>query len=83
MRDIFSRFVVGWQISNSMDSSFCVVALEEALPLGKPETFNTDQGSQYTLNTFVSILKSKEIKISMNGKGRCIDIFEWRDCGGL
>ena len=83
MRDIFSRFVVGWQISNSMDSSFCVEALEEALPLGKPATFNTDQGSQYTLNTFVSILKSKEIKISMNGKGRCIDIFEWRDCGGL
>ena len=56
-----------------MDSSFRVEVLEEALSLEKPEIFNTDLGSQHTSNTFVLILKSKEIKISMNGKGRCID----------
>ena len=56
-----------------MDSSFCVEVLEEAFSCGKPEIFNTAQGSQHTSNTFVSILKSKKIKISMDRKGKSID----------
>ena len=71
--DVFSRFVLGWQISNSMDTSFCIEALEDAFRYGKPDIFNTDQGSQYTSNAFTSVLKSNEIQISMNGRGRCID----------
>jgi len=73
VRDSFSRFVLGWQISNSMDTSFCIEALEDAFRYGKPDIFNTDQGSQYTSNAFTSVLKSNEIQISMNGRGRCID----------
>ena len=71
--DVFSRFVVGWKISNSMDTSFCIEAVEDALLYGKPDILNTDQGSQYTSTSFTSLLKSNEIQISMNGKGRCID----------
>ena len=71
--DVFSRFVFGWKISNSMDTSFCIEAVEDALLYGKPNIFNTDQGSQYTSTSFTSLLKSNEIQISMNGKGRCID----------
>ena len=71
--DVYSRFVVGWQISNSMDTSFCIEAVEDGFLYGTPEIFNTDQGSQFTSIAFTSLLKSKEIQISMNGKGRCID----------
>ena len=71
--DWYSRYIVAWEISNSLDVSFCVETLEKALEKNKPEFFNTDQGSQYTSNVFVDILKSNDIKISMDGKGRAID----------
>jgi len=71
--DWYSRFVLSWRISNSLESVFCVDALDEALKLGCPEIFNTDQGSQFTGERHTSLLKSNEIKISMDGKGRAID----------
>ncbi len=72
--DWFSRKVLSWRLSNSLDSSFCVDALEEAIHrYGKPEIFNTDQGSQYTGDAFTEVLKNNEIRISMDGKGA------WRD----
>jgi len=72
--DWYSRQVLSWEISTSMDSSFCVSALERAIRLyGKPEIFNTDQGSQFTSEAFTGVLKQHEIKISMDGKGRWMD----------
>jgi putative transposase len=71
--DLFSRYVLSWRLSNTLDSDFCVEALEEALEKGHPEIFNTDQGSQFTSNDFTAILKGEEIKISMDGKGRAFD----------
>lgn len=72
--DWASRAVLSWRLSNTMDSSFCIEALEEALArFGKPEIFNTDQGSQFTSTGFTDILKRHEIKISMDGSGRWMD----------
>lgn len=72
--DWYSRKILAWRLSNTLDVSFCIEALEEALEhYGKPEIFNTDQGSQFTSDAFVSILKTKEIKISMDGRGRWMD----------
>lgn len=72
--DWSSRAVLSWRLSNTMDSAFCVEALEEAMArFGKPEIFNTDQGSQFTSLDFTSVLKEAGIKISMDGRGRCID----------
>jgi len=72
--DWYSRKVLSWRLSNTMDVRFCVEALDEALHLhGTPEIFNTDQGSQFTSFEFTNILKEKEIKISMDGKGRWMD----------
>ena len=72
--DWFTRRVLSWRVSISMDSSFCVEAVEEALErVGTPEIFNTDQGSQFTSEAFISVLKQNDIQISMDGKG-C-----WRD----
>jgi len=72
--DWYSRYVLSWRISYSMDTSFCIVALNEALDnYGTPEYFNTDQGSQFTDKDFVGILEEKKIKISMDGKGRALD----------
>lgn len=72
--DWCSRRVLSWRLSNSLDSEFCVEALEEALQrFGQPEIFNTDQGSQFTAATFTAALLDRGIKISMDGKGRCID----------
>ena len=72
--DWYSRKVLSWRLSNSIDSSFCVDALEEAIHrYGKPEIFNTDQGSQYTSDAFTQVLKDHDIDISMDGKGA------WRD----
>jgi len=71
--DWYSRYVLSWKLSNTMDVSFCVEALEEALAKGKPEIFNTDQGSQFTSNLFTGILLDSEIKISMDSKGRAFD----------
>jgi putative transposase len=74
MMDWYSRKVLSWRISNSMDASFCVDCLEEALRnYGKPEIFNSDQGSQFTSADFTGVLKREEIKISMDGRGRAFD----------
>lgn len=72
--DWYSRKVLAWELSNSMDVRFCVEALETALgKYGKPEIFNTDQGSQFTSEAFTSVLKENDIRISMDGKGRWVD----------
>jgi len=72
--DWYSRFVLSWEISVTMDSSFCVSALESAFRrYGRPEIFNTDQGSQYTSSEFVTTVLDNDVLISMDGKGRCTD----------
>jgi len=68
-----SRYVLSWELSNTLESSFCVTALERALTQGTPEIFNTDQGSQFTSEVFTSVLLDKEIAISMDGRGRALD----------
>jgi putative transposase len=71
--DWFSRYIVSWELSNTLDESFCVSALERALRHGRPEIFNTDQGSQFTGDAFTSTLKAAQVRISMDGVGRCLD----------
>jgi len=71
--DWYSRHVVAWRLSNTMDADFCVEALEKALGKGPPEVFNTDQGSQFTGEGFTGILERHGVKISMDGKGRYSD----------
>ena len=76
--DWHSRKVLSWEISTSMDDSFCVSALERAIRLyGTPEIFNTDQGVQFTGNAFTGVLKENGIKISMDGKGRPLCQASW------
>ena len=67
--DWYSRYVLSWRLSNTLDTDFCVEALEDALRKGRPDIFNTDQGSQFTSEAFTGILKAHGIKISMDGKG--------------
>jgi putative transposase len=67
--DVYSRYVLSWKLSNTMDVQFCTEVLEEALSKGKPEIFNTDQGSQFTSAAFTGLLAQNGIKISMDGKG--------------
>ena len=67
--DWYSRYVLAWRLSNTLDADFCVEALEDALRKGKPDIFNTDQGSQFTGKTFTGLLEKLGIKISMDGKG--------------
>jgi putative transposase len=72
--DWYSRYVLSWRLSSSLDSLFCVDAVEEAIArYGTPEIFNTDQGCQFTSEIFTTVLLKKEIKISMDGKGRALD----------
>src|SRR5438045_2060444 len=72
--DWHSRAVLAWRLSNTLHADFCVDALDEALRrFGRPEIFNTDQGSQFTSTDFTGVLKAHGIKISMDGKGRCLD----------
>lgn len=71
--DWYSRYVIAWRISNTLDTSFCLEALEEALEKGKPEIFNTDQGVQFTSLAFTGILEKANIKISMDSRGRALD----------
>src|SRR4051794_23122238 len=72
--DWHSRAVLAWRLSNTLHADFCVDALEEALRrFGRPEIFNTDQGSQFTSTDFTGVLKAHGIRISMDGKGRCMD----------
>jgi len=72
--DWYSRKVLSWRLSNTMDVHFCVEALEEAISrFGVPEIFNSDQGSQFTSESFTGVLKRHGVDISMDGKGRCMD----------
>jgi len=67
--DWYSRYVLSWRLSNTLDTDFCVEALEEALKKGRPDIFNTDQGAQFTSEAFTGLLQQHEIRISMDGKG--------------
>lgn len=73
--DWYSRHVLSWRLSNTLESLFCVDAVEDALAATghQPEIFNTDQGVQFTSHSFIAVLKSRDIKVSMDGKGRAID----------
>ena len=71
--DWYSRYVLAWRLSNTLDGGFCVEALEEALTGGRPEIFNSDQGSQFTATSFTIRLETCGVAISMDGRGRAID----------
>lgn len=71
--DWYSRYVLSWRLSNSLEGSFCVEALDDALRCGQPEIFNTDQGCQYTATAFTDRLQAAGIAISMDGRGRALD----------
>ena len=71
--DWFSRYVLSWEISVTLDSDFCVSALERALEASQPEVFNTDQGAQFTSLAFTERLLARQIRISMDGRGRALD----------
>jgi putative transposase len=71
--DWYSRYVLAWELSNTMETLFCVDALKHALTKGTPEIFNTDQGSQFTSEAFTDVLLEKNIAISMDGRGRALD----------
>jgi putative transposase len=71
--DWYSRYVVAWRLSNTLDGAFCLEMLEEALSRGRPEVFNTDQGVQFTAEAFTGKLASAGVAVSMDGRGRCLD----------
>lgn len=71
--DWYSRYVLAWRLSNTLDGSFCLEMLEEALRRGRPEVFNTDQGVQFTAQAWTGRLESAGVAVSMDGKGRCLD----------
>lgn len=71
--DWHSRYVLSWELSVTMESEFCISALENALEIGKPEIFNTDQGAQFTSEMFTGRLIERQIRISMDGRGRALD----------
>jgi len=71
--DWYSRFVLSWQLSNTLDGNFCLEALQQALQHGPPEIFNTDQGAQFTAQAFTGALAAAGIRISMDGRGRALD----------
>lgn len=71
--DWYSRYVLSWEVSVSLEKDFCISALEKALLIGKPEIFNSDQGSQFTSLDFVNILLARSIAVSMDGRGRAFD----------
>jgi putative transposase len=71
--DWYSRYVLAWRLSNTLDGSFCLDMLDEALRRGKPEVFNTDQGVQFTAEAFTGRLLSAGVAVSMDGRGRCLD----------
>jgi putative transposase len=71
--DWYSRFVLSWELSNTLDVGFCLVALEGALALGKPQIFNSDQGVQFTSHAFTGKLEEARVAISMDGRGRVFD----------
>lgn len=71
--DWYSRYILSWELSNTLDAEFCIVALKKALEMGKPEIFNADQGCQFTSKAFLKPLKERSISISMDGRGRALD----------
>ncbi len=71
--DWYSRYVIAWRLSNTLDGWFCLDMLEEALSTGRPEVFNTDQGVQFTAAAWTGRLESAGVKVSMDGRGRCLD----------
>jgi len=71
--DWYSRYVIGWRLSNTLDGSFCLEMLEDALRGGKPEVFNTDQGVQFTAAAFTGRLEAAGVAVSMDGRGRALD----------
>lgn len=71
--DVYSRYVVGWALSNTLETDFCIDALKSAFEHGCPEIINSDQGCQFTSDDWINFLREWEIKISMTGKGRCLD----------
>jgi putative transposase len=71
--DWYSRLVVAWRLSNTLDGTFCLEMLEEALGRGRPEVFNTDQGVQFTAAAWAGRLESAGVRVSMDGRGRCLD----------
>ncbi len=71
--DWYSRYVLAWRLSNTLDGTFCLDMLEEAMSRGKPEVFNTDQGVQFTAEAWTSRLESAGVAVSMDGRGRCLD----------
>jgi putative transposase len=71
--DWFSRYVIAWRLSNTLDGSFCLEMLDEALRGGRPEVFNTDQGVQFTAEAFTGTLESAGVAVSMDGRGRALD----------
>jgi putative transposase len=71
--DWYSRLVVAWRLSNTLDGSFCLDMLEEALGRGRPDVFNTDQGVQFTAAAWTTRLESAGVAVSMDGRGRCLD----------
>lgn len=71
--DWYSRYVLAWQLANTLESTFCIEALHQALTQGRPQIFNTDQGAQFTATAFTAILEAAQIQISMDSKGRAFD----------
>ena len=71
--DIYSRFLISWNFSNTLDTDFCERMLEDALRIGKPKILNTDQGSQFTSNIWIQKVETNNIKVSMDGRGRWAD----------
>ena len=71
--DWHSRYVLVWQLSNTLDGAFCLSALRHALSKGRPTIFNTDQGAQFTADTFTTCLQAANIQVSMDGRGRALD----------
>ena len=71
--DWYSRYVLAWRLSNTLDGSFCLEMLDEVLSRGRPEVFNTDQGVQFTAAAFTDRLQSAGVAVSMDGRGRCLD----------
>jgi putative transposase len=71
--DWYSRYVLAWRLSNTLDGSFCLEMLEEALSRGRPEVFNTDQGVQFTAQAWTGRLEAAGVQVSMDGQGRCLD----------
>jgi putative transposase len=71
--DWFSRYVIAWELSNTLDGQFCLQCLHQAMRSGQPEIFNTDQGVQFTANAFISALQETGVLVSMDGRGRAYD----------